>query len=105
VPVVALLTNSANANSVAIGAVVGSPMLLLGVGMGITGLAVAARKSANTLNIGSTHARRDLGVFVLAFAALTLSAALEPGKGVRIVLGVILVLAYLLYVRQVLSAK
>jgi len=105
VPVVALLTNSSNANSVAIGAVVGSPMLLLGVGMGITGLAVTARKSASSLHVGPGHSRRDLGVFVLAFSALILSAVIEPAKGVRIALGVALVLVYVLYVRQVLSAK
>jgi cation:H+ antiporter len=105
VPVVALLTNSPNANSVAMGAVVGSPMLLLGVGMGITGLAVATRKSNRYLGVGTTHARRDLGLFVVAFSALLLSAFIEPSKGVRITLGVILVLTYMMYVRQVLRTK
>ena len=105
VPIVALITNSSNANSVAMGAVVGSPMLLLGVGMGITGLAVSRRKTDSRLEVGTTHARRDLGVFLAAFSVLALSALIEPGKGARIALGVMLVLAYVLYVRQVLQTN
>jgi cation:H+ antiporter len=104
VPVVALIGNSGNSNAVAMGGVIGSPMLLLGVGMGITGLAVARRKSGDKLEVGTGHSRRDLGVFLFAFSVLILMALAQPAKGVRIAAGVGLVMVYALYVRKVLNA-
>jgi cation:H+ antiporter len=99
VPVVALISQKPSAASVASGAVLGSPFLLLGVGVAITGLAVMLRKD-RTLRLDRGQARRDLGVFVGAFSVV-LVAILLPAP-VRIAVGVGLLATYGLYVRATL---
>jgi cation:H+ antiporter len=96
VPIVALATHSPGANSVAIGAVLGSPFLLLTLGAGITGLAVVLRGGKRQLVIDPRQARRDLGVFLVAFTVAVASSVL-PG-GARIAVGVGLLAAYAGYV-------
>jgi cation:H+ antiporter len=95
VPVVALIGGQPSAASVATGAVLGSPFLLLGVGVGITGLAVLLRRD-KSLRISPGQARRDLGLFIGAFGVVLL-ALLVPAPA-RVVLGVGLLAAYAAYV-------
>jgi len=83
VPIVALATHSPAADSVATGAVLGSPFLLLTLGAGATGVAVVLRGGARKLVIDRRQARRDLGVLP---------------SGARIVVGALLLLAYAMYV-------
>ena len=96
VPIVALATHSPAADSVATGAVLGSPFLLLTVGAGATGVAVVLRGGARRLVIDKRQARRDLGVFLGAFAVAVLSSLLPSGA--RIAVGALLLLAYAVYV-------
>lgn len=100
VPVVALLTGAPGATAVATGAVLGSSFLLLGVGVSITGVAVLFRRGRRTLTIQPAQARRDLGVFCIAFS-LVLVGVLLP-LGARIALGIALLMAYAAYVRATL---
>jgi cation:H+ antiporter len=104
VPVVALIAGAHDADAVAMGAVIGSPMLLLGVGMGITGLAVMVRRRRPRLEVGTAHARRDILVFLGAFSVISAVAAIGLPRPVRIVFGLALVVGYALYVRSVLSS-
>ena len=96
VPIVALATHSPAADSVATGAVLGSPFLLLTLGAGATGVAVVLRGGARKLVIDRRQARRDLGVFLGAFTVAVLSSVLPSGA--RIVVGALLLLAYAMYV-------
>jgi cation:H+ antiporter len=96
VPIVALATHSPAADSVATGAVLGSPFLLLTLGAGATGIAVVLRGGARKLVIDRRQARRDLGVFLGAFTVAVVSSVL-PG-GARIAVGALLLLAYAVYV-------
>jgi cation:H+ antiporter len=96
VPIVALATHSPAADSVATGAVLGSPFLLLTIGAGATGVAVVLRGGARRLVIDKRQARRDLGVFLGAFAVAVLSSLLPSGA--RIAVGALLLLAYAVYV-------
>jgi cation:H+ antiporter len=102
VPVVALLSGQPSAASVTTGAVLGSSFLLLGLGTGITGLAVLLRKRRR-LEPHAGQVRRDLGLFIGAFS-LVLIAIVLP-RPARIVLGVGLLIAYALYVRATLGGS
>ena len=76
VPVVALAAHSPSADSVAMGAVIGAPFLLLTIGAGITGLAVLTRRGARELVLDKRQPRRDLGVFLVAYPLALLAIAL-----------------------------
>ncbi len=96
VPIVALATRSPDANSVATGAVLGSPFLLLGLGAGATGIAVLIRGGSRRLVIDPSQARRDLGVFLGAFSVAVLASLLPWGP--RVVVGIALLATYAVYV-------
>ena len=94
VPVVALATHAPNANAVAMGAVIGAPMLLLGLGGGITGLAVMLRRSRPEIRIAPGQGRRDLGVFLVGFSLTALAAVTSAPPAIRIPLGIFLLALY-----------
>jgi cation:H+ antiporter len=96
VPIVALATHSPAADQVATGAILGSPFLLLSLGAGVTGVAVLLRGGARRLVIDGRQARRDLGVFLGAFALAVASSALPSGP--RVAVGALLLIAYVAYV-------
>jgi cation:H+ antiporter len=103
VPVVALATRSPHADSVATGAVLGSPFLLLTLGAGVTGIAVMLRRGTRRLVIDPAQARRDLGVFLAAFTVAVLSSALPSGA--RIAVGAGLLVTYAAYVAATLRGS
>lgn len=96
VPIVALIGGAADAQKVATGAVLGAPLLLLTLGVAITGVAVALRRRQPHLRINVGQARRDLGVFVGGFSLVFLAMALP--KPLRLVLAAVLVVLYVVYV-------
>ena len=96
VPIVALATHSPAANSVATGAILGSPFLLLTLGAGATGIAVVLRGGARRLMLDQRQARRDLGVFLGAFTLALVSSVLPSGP--RIAVGALLLITYAVYV-------
>ncbi len=96
VPIVALATRAPHADSVATGAILGSSFLLLTLGAGLTGVAVVVRGGARRLVLEPRQARRDLGVFIVAFSVAVLSSALPSGA--RIFVGIGLLLGYAGYV-------
>ncbi len=103
VPVVAIIRGGADADAVAVGAIIGAPFLLLTLGVAITGAAVAARREDPHLHPDSRQMRRDLGTFLAAFGVLLIAIALP--HGVRIALAVGLVLLYARHVRATLSGS
>ena len=103
VPIVALATHSPAADSVATGAILGSPFLLLTLGAGATGVAVFLRGGARRLVIDPGQARRDLGVFLGAFGVAVLSSVFPSGA--RIAVGAGLLVAYAAYVTATLRGS
>jgi cation:H+ antiporter len=100
VPVVALVSGQPSAASVATGAVLGSAFLLLGVGTAVTGGAVLLRKRKRRLELDARQVRRDLGLFLGGFSVVLIAIVMP--QPVRIVLGILLLIAYALYVRATL---
>jgi len=103
VPIVALASHAPSADSVATGAVLGAPFLLLTLAAGGTGIAVLVRRGARALVIDRHQARRDLGVFIGAFSAELLCMALPHVA--RVVVGAALLLTYAAYVVRTLRAS
>lgn len=102
VPIIALATMAPSANEIAIGAVLGSSFLLLTVGMGVTGIAVLARRGHQSLRIVPGQAKRDLGTFLIAFALVIVSIALPRWS--RWIVGAVLMVLYANYVRVTLKS-
>ncbi len=100
VPVVALIGRNPTSDAVAIGAVVGAPFLLITLGMSITGVAVALRRSKPELVVDGRQVRRDLGSFAGAFWILLLGVVLP--QWARASGAVALLALYARYVRATL---
>ncbi len=100
VVVVALVSSGPGSTQVATGAVLGSSFLLVTLGAAATGAAALTRSGARTLRIDPGHARRDLGVFLVAFAVAVGSTVLARPQ--RVVVGVLLLLLYAAYARATL---
>jgi cation:H+ antiporter len=101
IPVVALIGGGAAAGEIAVGAIIGAPFLLLTLGLGITGVAVALRRGDPELRPDTGQVRRDLGTFVAGFAVLLVAVALP--RWARVLLAGALVLLYARHVRATLS--
>jgi len=101
VPIVALIKGTADSDAVAIGSVLGSSFLLLTLGVAITGAAVLSRRQQRHLVVEPAQARRDLGVFILAFG-VAIGSVVLPRAG-RLIVGAGLLVAYGLYVRSTLQ--
>jgi hypothetical protein len=100
VPVVAIISRASSADSVATGAIVGAPFLLLTLGVAVTGLAVLARRGATELSVDSGQARRDLGTFVAAYTLVLIAVALP--LWLRAVVAASVIVIYGIYVRAAL---
>jgi cation:H+ antiporter len=105
IAIVALIGAKEGADQVAIGAIVGAPFLLGTLAMGLVGLFVylyrERREQGLTLDAHGPTLERDL-VFFLIFFAAGLALAWGPPAAVRIPAGVIVILAYVFYVRRTL---
>ena len=103
VPVVALLSRAHDAESVAIGAVLGGPFLLFTLGFGITGIAVVLRRRDPVLSANAAQLRRDIGTFFAGFSLLALSLLLPLPA--RVVVGLLLVAVYGDHARRTLRSS
>jgi cation:H+ antiporter len=103
VPVVALVRGGADADAVAVGAIIGAPFLLLTLGLGVTGVAVASRRADPELHPDVGQVRRDLGTFVAGFSVLVVGVALP--RWARAALAVGLLLLYARHVRATLTGS
>ncbi|HXS47795.1 MAG TPA: hypothetical protein VN756_10075 [Solirubrobacterales bacterium] len=106
IAIVALIGAEEGADQVAIGAIVGAPFLLATLAMGLVGLFAYLyrdrRDQGLELRAHRPTLERDL-VFFLAFFALALVLAWGAPAALRIPVGVLVLLAYPLYVRRTLS--
>jgi cation:H+ antiporter len=105
IPIVALIGAEKGAEDVAIGAIVGAPFLLGTLAMGLVGLFVylyrERRAQGLELDAHGPTLERDL-VFFLIFFAVGLALAWGPPAAVRIPAGILVMLAYVFYVRRTL---
>ncbi len=99
VPIVALVSGQPSATSVATGALLGSPFLLLSLGTALTGVAILFRQG-RTLRSDPHQVRRDLSVFIGGFSVVLVSIVLPFAA--RVALGVLLLLTYCAYVWRTL---
>jgi cation:H+ antiporter len=100
VPIVALIGRNPTSDAVAVGAVIGAPFLLITLGMSVTGLAVASRRTKPDLEVDGSQVRRDLGSFAGAFWILLLGVVLPHWA--RVAGAVVLLGLYARYVRATL---
>jgi cation:H+ antiporter len=105
IAVVALLDVSEGSEDVAIGAIVGAPFLLGTLAMGLVGLFAYLyrdkRDQGLQLNVHRETLERDLVFFLILFA-IAGALAWGPPAGVRIGVGVVFLLAYVVYIRLTL---
>ena len=106
IAIVALIGAEQGADQVAIGAIVGAPFLLATLAMGLVGLFAYLyrdrRDQGLELRAHRPTLERDL-FFFLAFFALSLALAWGAPAALRIPVGILVLLAYPLYVRRTLS--
>lgn len=110
VPIVAILfTNTANADQIGVGAILGAPFMLATLVMlliGVTAFAYRGRRGRVTLHVDRAHASRDLGFFLVCYTAALGLALLPDGlHGLRLVLGWLFFPAYLVYLFLVLRPQ
>jgi cation:H+ antiporter len=101
IAIVALLSANEGSEDVAIGAIVGAPFLLATLAMGLVGLYAylyrAKRAQGVELNAHKPTLERDLLFFLVLFTVAGL-LSWGPPSGVRIVVGIVFILAYFLYI-------
>jgi cation:H+ antiporter len=107
IAIVALLASDPKSEDVAIGAIVGAPFLLGTLAMGLVGLFAYLYRERRAQGVAlDAHAptlERDL-IFFLAFFGVAGALAWGPPAPVRILFGVVFLIAYVLYVRRTLTA-
>ena len=106
IAIVALISAAEGSEDVAIGAIVGAPFLLGTLAMGLVGLFAylyrARRTQGLTLNAHGPTLERDLIAF-LFFFGLSLALAWGAPDAVRYPVGVLVLLAYPVYIWRTLS--
>lgn len=107
IAIVALLDTDPKSEDVAIGAIVGAPFLLGTLAMGLVGLFAYLYRDRRAQGVNlDAHAptlERDL-IFFLIFFGIAGALAWGPPGPVRIVAGVVFLLAYAWYVRRTLTS-
>lgn len=106
IAIVALIGAEEGADQVAIGAIVGAPFLLATLAMGLVGLFayLYRRRRAQGLSLrahGPTL-ERDL-IFFLLFFALSLGLAWGAPTALRLPLGILVILAYPIYIHRTIG--
>jgi cation:H+ antiporter len=107
IAIVALLDTSPGSEGVAIGAIVGAPFLLGTLAMGLVGLFAylyrGRRKQGTHLEAHAPTLERDL-LFFLVFFGVAGALAWGPPAPLRIVAGVVFLIAYGVYVHRTLTS-
>lgn len=82
IPVIAILfTNTADADEIGVGAILGAPFMLATLVMlliGVTAYVLRAKRGRTTLHVDAAHATRDLSFFLVLYSAALALALLPP---------------------------
>jgi len=100
VPIVAVAGRRPSADGVAVGAILGAPLLLLTLGLAVTGIAVLSRHDARELVVEPRQVHRDLGTFIAGFSILMVGFVLP--EWARVVAAIAVLVLYAGYVRATL---
>jgi cation:H+ antiporter len=112
IPIVAViasvLTGASAAGDIGIGAILGAPFLLATLAMFVAGLSVLGfwrrRESDDEVVVDEGTAKRDM-LYFLFFFSLGAAAGIVPlPLYLKVALGILLVVAYALYIRQTIKA-
>jgi cation:H+ antiporter len=105
IPIVAVIGGGTDADSIAIGAIVGAPFLLATLAMALVGFTALLyqrrRRGGRRINAHAPTLERDLSVF-LAFFAVALAAGVVHSRPLHLVAAVLCLVGYALYVRSTL---
>jgi cation:H+ antiporter len=106
VPIVAILfTQSADANDIGVGAILGAPFMLGTLVMlliGVTAYILRRRRGRDTLRVDRAHASRDLGFFLVMYSGAVAIALIPPLRDLKGILGWVFLPTYVLYLFLVL---
>ncbi len=107
IPIVAILfTNTADADEIGVGAILGAPFMLATLVMlliGVTAYLLRKRRRRDTLRVDAAHAKRDLSFFLVLYTLALALALLPPDiHFVKGYLGWIFLPSYFLYLFLVL---
>lgn len=106
IPIVAILfTNSAAADDIGVGAILGAPFMLGTLVMlliGVTAFALRGRRGRDTLRVDRAHASRDLGFFLVMYSGALAIALIPPLRELKGILGWIFLPTYFFYLFLVL---
>jgi cation:H+ antiporter len=110
IPIIAILIfRDEKAKEVGIGAIAGAPFMLATLGFFVTGLAVLVYgllgKRPRVLNIHPPVVIRDLSFFVGIYGVAVLTTFVHDYPGVKIAVAVMLLLAYVWYVRKTITSE
>ena len=110
IPIVAIVfTNTASADEIGIGAILGAPFMLATLVMlliGVTAFLLRRRRGRVTLEVDAPHARRDLSFFLICYTLALAIAFLPPGlRFLKGALGWLFLPAYFLYLFLVLRSS
>jgi len=105
IPVVAIIGGGSGSEDVAVGAIIGAPLLLATIAMALVGLGALLYRdrgeSGLSLDVHRPTLERDLGFFMACFS-VGLLLGLGAQAAVRIPAAVVLVIAYTVYARWTL---
>ena len=111
IPIIALLFNrETGGHEIGIGAILGAPLMLSTLAMFVTGMAVVIfrRRRKSGMKVVGDYATmsRDLGFFIIVFSSAALAGMLPPAlRSYQLIIGIMLVLAYVWYVYQMLTQE
>lgn len=104
----AAITGSGAGAEIGVGAILGAPFLLTTIAMFVVGASALGfrqqRANGSELRINRGVTRRDVGFFFIFFAIAAAAGLVALPIYVKIMVGLVLVGAYVLYVRQTLIA-
>jgi cation:H+ antiporter len=106
--VVSLFTGASAAGDIGVGAILGAPFLLATLAMFVVGIAVWSyqrrRESGDTVTVELGTAKRDMLYFLGVFSLGAVAGILPLPFYAKVVLAILLVAAYVLFIRQTVKA-
>ena len=101
IPIVAIIGGEHGSKDVAVGAIIGAPLLLATIAMALVGVAAllyrGRRPQALSLEVHFPTLERDLGFFLACFV-VALAVGLGAPKALQVIAAVALIVAYVVYV-------
>lgn len=110
IPLIAILFGNSKGSEIGIGAILGAPLMLSTLAMFVTGMAVIifSRRRHAGIKVTADYSsmKRDLGFFIIVFAAAVLTGIIPPAlRHWQLIIAGFMVLSYVLYVYSTLTEE